>query len=84
MQVPVLAFDGWYDAFINGALENFNGAKEKGATDIARDNSRIVIGPWEHLGWGRPESMVSPRLHAIGAVSSSPVNDLSLAGTIIS
>jgi putative CocE/NonD family hydrolase len=79
VQVPVLAFDGWYDAFINGSLENFNGVKEKGATDIARNNSRIVIGPWEHLGWGRPESMVSPMLHDIGAVANSPVNDLSLA-----
>ncbi|HUO03189.1 MAG TPA: CocE/NonD family hydrolase, partial [Rhizomicrobium sp.] len=79
VQVPVLAFDGWYDAFINGALENFNGVKAQGATQVARDNSRIIVGPWEHLGWGRPESMVSPRLHAIGAVANSPVNDMSIA-----
>jgi putative CocE/NonD family hydrolase len=77
--VAVLAFDGWYDAFINGSLKNFNGVKDKGSNDIARSNSRIVIGPWEHLGWGRPESMVSPRLHAISAVANSPVNDLSLS-----
>jgi hypothetical protein len=77
--VPVLAFEGWYDAFVNGALRNFNGVQEMGATAIARQNQRIVIGPWEHLGWGRPDSPVSPRLKAIGPVSYSPVNELTLA-----
>ena len=77
--VPALAFEGWYDAFLNGALRNFNGVQAKGATAEARQNQRIVIGPWEHLGWGRPESPVSPRLKAIGAVADSPVNELSLA-----
>jgi putative CocE/NonD family hydrolase len=77
--VPVLAFDGWYDAFINGALRNFNGVRAHGATPLARQNQRIVIGPWEHIGWGRPDSPVSPRLKAIGPVADSPVNELSLA-----
>jgi len=77
--VPVLAFDGWYDAFINGALRNFNGVRAHGATPLARQNQRIVIGPWEHIGWGRPDSPVSPRLKAIGLVANSPVNELSLA-----
>ena len=77
--VPVLAFEGWYDAFLNGALRNFDGMQAKGATPLARDNQRIVIGPWEHLGWGRPESPVSPRLKAIGPVADSPVNALTLA-----
>jgi predicted acyl esterase len=79
VSVPVLAFDGWYDAFINGALRNFNGMREQGATELARDNQRIVIGPWEHLGWGRPDSPVSPRLKAIGPVADSPVNALTIA-----
>jgi len=77
--VPVLAFEGWYDAFVNGALRNFNGVREQGATELARDNQRIVIGPWEHLGWGRPDSPVSPRLKAIGPVADSPVNELTIA-----
>ena len=77
--VPVLAFEGWYDAFLNGALRNFDGVQEKGATAFARQNQRIVIGPWEHLGWGRPDSSVSPRLKAIGPVADSPVNALTLA-----
>jgi hypothetical protein len=77
--VPVLAFEGWYDAFVNGALRNFVGVQAKGATELARRNQRIVIGPWEHLGWGRPDSPVSPRLKAIGPVADSPVNELTIA-----
>ena len=77
--VPVLAFDGWYDAFLEGSLRNFNGVRESGATEAARHNQRIVIGPWEHLGWGRPDSPVSPRLAAIGPAANSPVNELMLA-----
>ena len=77
--VPVLAFEGWYDAFVNGALRNFVGVQAKGATDLARKDQRIVIGPWEHLGWGRPDSPVSPRLKAIGPEADSPVNALTLA-----
>jgi hypothetical protein len=77
--VPALAFDGWYDAFLDGALRNFNGVRQNGATQAARQNQRIVIGPWEHLGWGRPESQVSPRLRALGPVADSPVNELMLA-----
>ena len=77
--VPVLAFDGWYDAFINGALRNFDGMRAHGATPLARQNQRIVIGPWEHIGWGRPDSPVSPRLKALGPVANSPVTELSLA-----
>jgi len=79
VDVPVLAFDGWYDAFLNGALRNFNGMRTEGANELARNNQRIVIGPWEHLGWGRPDSPVSPRLKAIGPVANSPVNELMLA-----
>lgn len=79
VDVPVLAFDGWYDAFINGALRNFEGMRTSGGTEVARNDQRIVIGPWEHVGWGRPSSPVSPRLKAIGAVADSPVNELMLA-----
>ena len=79
VSVPVLAFDGWYDAFIDGALRNFNGVRAMGATPQVRASQRIVIGPWEHIGWGRPDAVVSPRLKAIGPVADSPVNDLTIA-----
>ncbi len=79
VKVPVLAFEGWYDAFLNGGLRNFTGMRTSGGSDLARNNQRIVIGPWEHIGWGRPDSVVSPRLKAIGPVANSPVNELTVA-----
>ena len=79
VDVPVLAFEGWYDAFLNGALQNFDGMQMSGGSELARTDQRIVIGPWEHLGWGRPDSPVSPRLKAIGPVANSSVNELMLA-----
>jgi len=85
VKVPVLAFEGWYDAFLQGGLENFVGMTQRAASDAARRNQRIVIGPWEHIAWGRPGatfhgySVASPRLAAIGPAADSPVNELTLA-----
>lgn len=79
VKVPVLAFEGWYDSFLSGALDNFTGMLAKGGSKDARTAQRIVIGPWEHLGWGRPTSPVSPRLSHLGPGADSPVNGLTLA-----
>jgi len=79
VRVPVLDIGGWYDAFIDGSLGNFAGMTASGGTDDARRNQRIVIGPWDHLAWGRPGSDPAPMLKDIGPVADSPVNDLMLA-----
>jgi putative CocE/NonD family hydrolase len=78
VRVPVLHFEGWYDAFLAGGVENFAGMVAHGANDAARDNQRLVIGPWDHVDWGRPNSEPAPMLKAIGAVANSPVNELML------
>jgi putative CocE/NonD family hydrolase len=78
VRVPVLAFEGWYDAFLAGGVENFAGMVRDGGTQLARDNQRLVIGPWDHVDWGRSESSPAPMLKAIGAVADSPINDLML------
>ena len=49
--VPALNFDGWYDVFLNGAIENFNGMRRSGGSALARGGQRLVIGPWIHLPW---------------------------------
>ncbi len=77
--VPVLAFDGWYDSFLGGAIKNFEGMRAQGANPVARQNQRLVVGPWEHVGWGRPDSEQSPRLRALSPVADSPVNELTIA-----
>ncbi|GBQ90593.1 CocE/NonD family hydrolase [Asaia krungthepensis] len=78
VKIPVLAFDGWYDSFLTGAINNFNGMQQSGGSEQARHNQRLVIGPWEHIAWGRPEAIVSPRLKDIGPVANSPVNELTV------
>ena len=79
VKVPVLHIEGWYDAFLAGGTENFAGMVARGGTELARDNQRLVIGPWDHVNWGRPESEPAPMLKDIGGVADSPINDLMLA-----
>nr|WP_204838836.1 CocE/NonD family hydrolase [Mycobacteroides salmoniphilum] len=79
VKVPVLHFEGWYDAFLRGGLENFAGMSTRGGSPEARRHQRIVIGPWDHLAWGRETSSPSPLLKGLGAGASSPVNELQLA-----
>jgi uncharacterized protein len=49
--VPALNFDGWYDVFLNGAIENFVGMHRSGGSALARQGQQLVIGPWIHLPW---------------------------------
>ena len=78
VKVPVLDVEGWYDAFLAGGTENFAGMVAHGGTDLARANQRLVIGPWDHVNWGRPASEPAPLLSDIGPVGDSPINDLML------
>jgi len=79
MRVPVLDIEGWYDAFLPGGIENFTGMVSGAATTEARTNQRLVIGPWDHLAWGRTDSTPAPTLKNIGTVGDSPINELMLA-----
>jgi len=47
-QVPVAHLGGWYDIFLKGTIENFQGLRRNAGTALARDNQRMVIGPWVH------------------------------------
>ncbi|MFE3956334.1 CocE/NonD family hydrolase [Nocardia sp. NPDC059091] len=80
VKVPVLDVEGWYDAFLAGGVQNFSGMVAGGGTPEARAGQRLVLGPWDHVGWGRPGSKVeTPMLAASGAAGDSPINDLMLA-----
>ena len=79
VKVPVLAFEGWYDAFLAGGVENFAGMINRGGSPDARLNQRLVIGPWDHVNWGRDGSTPAPLLKNIGRVADSPINDVMLA-----
>lgn len=73
VRIPVLNFAGWYDAFLAGSIENFTGVADNGAAQ------RLVIGPWDHLAWGRTGSSPAPMLRDLGPGADSPINDLMLA-----
>ncbi|WP_036344033.1 CocE/NonD family hydrolase [Mycolicibacterium aromaticivorans] len=78
VRVPVLDVEGWYDAFLAGGVENFTGMVKSAATPEARANQRLVIGPWDHLDWGRPGSEPAPLLKDIGPAGATPINELML------
>ena len=50
VQVPNLDFTGWYDhCWSAGHLRSM---QERGATPVAREQTKCVIGPWNHGGRG--------------------------------
>ena len=77
--IPVLDFEGWYDGFLAGGVHNFTGMVTHGGSQFARANQRLVIGPYDHIGWGRPHSIEAPLLKTIGPIANSPINELMLA-----
>ena len=79
VRVPVLDVEGWYDAFLAGGIENFTGMVNSAGTPQARTNQRLVIGPWDHVDWGRGGSEPAPLLKDIGSVGESPINELMLS-----
>jgi uncharacterized protein len=71
--VPALLFDGWYDIFINGQLENFVGLRTQGGSKVTRHGTQLVIGPWVHLDWRRNVGAVD-----FGPEADNPVNEIQL------
>jgi putative CocE/NonD family hydrolase len=71
IHVPALNIGGWYDIFLQNTLENFTGMKARGGTTQARQNQRVIIGPWSHMNFSGsfPE-------REFGATSSSDFIDL--------
>jgi putative CocE/NonD family hydrolase len=51
--VPALIFDGWYDVFLAGGIENHLSMRAHGGSWQARAGTTLVIGPYAHNGWGR-------------------------------
>ncbi|HEX2445731.1 MAG TPA: CocE/NonD family hydrolase, partial [Vicinamibacterales bacterium] len=50
IQVPALNLTGWNDDQYGqpGAIRNFTGMRQHGATRAAREGQRLIIGPWTH------------------------------------
>ena len=53
MAVPALTQTGWYDQQVM-SIKNFTGLKENAATELARNNQYLIVGPWTHDGTDWP------------------------------
>ncbi|WP_255152092.1 CocE/NonD family hydrolase [Halorarius halobius] len=47
VDVPVLHVTGWYDVFARGEFDLYDAIASE-ATDEARANQHLVVGPWDH------------------------------------
>ncbi|MGA2928124.1 MAG: CocE/NonD family hydrolase, partial [Solirubrobacteraceae bacterium] len=46
--VPAFNIGGWYDLLLKGTLENYRRLRAEGASERARSQTRLLIGPWAH------------------------------------
>jgi putative CocE/NonD family hydrolase len=46
---PLLVATGWFDIFLRGALQDDINIRKNGATELARKNKHLLIGPWTHF-----------------------------------
>ena len=48
VKVPGFQMSGWYDLFPAAVFKNFLGMREKGGSELARSNQKVVVGRWTH------------------------------------
>ena len=46
--IPSLSIAGWHDLLLAGDLEHFAGMRERAGSALAREQSKLVVGPWSH------------------------------------
>jgi hypothetical protein len=46
--VPALNIGGWFDGFLRGTIRCYEGVRAGGATEVARRQQHLLIGPWLH------------------------------------
>ena len=47
VEVPNLDFSGWYD-HCNGSIGHLPGMQKNAATSVAREQTKLIAGPWNH------------------------------------
>ncbi|MDH3651962.1 MAG: CocE/NonD family hydrolase, partial [Saprospiraceae bacterium] len=48
IEVPAYNMGGWFDIFVDGTVNGYKGLRRHGATEEAREGTRLIIGPWGH------------------------------------
>ena len=72
IDLPVLHVSCWFDQFLVGTLTNFLGMRERAASEHARANQHLFIGPWGHY---------APRTALLG---TARIGDLDLGVSAVS
>jgi len=54
VRIPILNIGGWYDIFSKPVIDTVTQVREKSDSPVARENQRVIVGPWTH-GVGRQE-----------------------------
>jgi len=49
VSVPALHVSSWYDIFGEGAPSAYRSIRDQSRFPVARDNQRLIMGPWGHL-----------------------------------
>lgn len=52
IDVPYLDVSGWFD-HCNDTIHHLAGMQKNARTALAREQSRLIIGPWNHMGLGK-------------------------------
>ncbi|MET8520671.1 CocE/NonD family hydrolase [Nocardioides sp. NPDC004968] len=47
--VPTLNVAGWYDLYVAESVADYVRVRTEGGSPRARDESRLVVGPWDHI-----------------------------------
>ncbi|MFD5228797.1 CocE/NonD family hydrolase [Streptomyces qaidamensis] len=52
IEVPALHIGGWFDPFVGNMARSFARMRAQAGSVAAREQQRLIIGPWDHLTFG--------------------------------
>ena len=49
IKIPLFHVSSWYDIFLEGALNAYRAVTDRGGSETARRNQKLLVGPWAHI-----------------------------------
>ena len=49
IDLPMFHVSSWYDIFLEGALNSYQAMRDDAASVRARNNQKLLVGPWAHI-----------------------------------
>jgi len=76
VNVPAIHLGGWYDIFLQGIIEGYQGYQHLGGPG-AQGNSKLIIGPWTHEGYiERSQGILAYPFNSLGFWSLKMFRDM--------